>query len=265
MMVPGAGESELLPGIEEDPVVDAERVIDDKHEVMEVRSSSTKVTDTIVDDNMEFVYGMGHTTPGSPGDFNGGAQVTTLIDPRNEVARNNNALVYQALVGSPDSVMPRGDAITSRARPHVAGDHYGQALFPLDRMVRVRAGRRVTLLLKREQSRLTFALRPDLGVAVPRAPWLEEWGGGSSVENPHVQRVKYCELLVKEFVQKCRGDRYPTIERDMRMLVAHCGSLFLDTMALQEIFHALAVTEHVHKVARFSGAAVLEAIIGNTD
>ena len=85
------------------------------------------------------------------------------------------------------------------------------------------------------------------------------------MENPHVQRVKYCELLVKEFVQKCRGDRYPTIERDMRMLVAHCGSLFLDTMALQEIFHALAVTEHVHKVARFSGAAVLEAIIGNTD
>ena len=29
-----------------------------------------------------------------------------------------------------------------------------------------------------------------------KPPWLVEWGGGSSIENPHVQRVHYCELLV---------------------------------------------------------------------
>ena len=29
-----------------------------------------------------------------------------------------------------------------------------------------------------------------------KPPWLVEWGGGASVENPHVQRVHYCQLLV---------------------------------------------------------------------
>ena len=36
-----------------------------------------------------------------------------------------------------------------------------------------------------------------MGEEVARPPWLEEWGGGASVENPHVQRVHYCELLVR--------------------------------------------------------------------
>ncbi len=35
-----------------------------------------------------------------------------------------------------------------------------------------------------------------VGELAARPPWLEEWGGGASVENPHVQRVHYCELLV---------------------------------------------------------------------
>ena len=36
-----------------------------------------------------------------------------------------------------------------------------------------------------------------MGGEAERSPWLEEWGGGASVENPHVQRVHYCELLVR--------------------------------------------------------------------
>ena len=36
-----------------------------------------------------------------------------------------------------------------------------------------------------------------VGEETERPPWLEEWGGGASVENPHVQRVHYCELLVR--------------------------------------------------------------------
>lgn len=40
-------------------------------------------------------------------------------------------------------------------------------------------------------------MQAGVGQLADRAPWLEEWGGGASVENPHVQRVHYCELLVR--------------------------------------------------------------------
>lgn len=39
-------------------------------------------------------------------------------------------------------------------------------------------------------------MQAGVGEEVDKPPWLEEWGGGASVENPHVQRVHYCELLV---------------------------------------------------------------------
>ena len=74
--------------------------------------------------------------------------------------------------------------------------HWGQALQYLDRSVGVLPGRRVALLARREDGRLRFALRQGVGQHVERPPWKEAWGGGASVENPHVQRVHYCELLV---------------------------------------------------------------------
>ncbi len=51
-------------------------------------------------------------------------------------------------------------------------------------------------MAKREGGAIRFALRAGVGNWVDKAPWREEWGGGASVENPHVQRVHYCELLV---------------------------------------------------------------------
>lgn len=54
----------------------------------------------------------------------------------------------------------------------------------------------VTLLARRDGSKMRFALRQGVGEWVDRAPWKIEWGGGASVENPHFQRVHYCELLV---------------------------------------------------------------------
>lgn len=47
---------------------------------------------------------------------------------------------------------------------------------------------------------------PQAGVGeeVERPPWLEEWGGGASIENPHVQRVHYCSLLVRRPVQSLK-------------------------------------------------------------
>lgn len=74
--------------------------------------------------------------------------------------------------------------------------HWGQALQYLDRAVQVAPGRKLALLARREDGRLRFALRQGVGEPVGRAPWKIEWGGGASIENPHFQRVHYCELLV---------------------------------------------------------------------
>ena len=59
------------------------------------------------------------------------------------------------------------------------------------------AGQKIILLVKRESGQIQFRLRAGVGDWVDRAPWRIEWGGGSSVENPHYQRVHYCQLLVR--------------------------------------------------------------------
>ncbi len=53
------------------------------------------------------------------------------------------------------------------------------------------------MLVKREGGQFQFRLRAGMGDWVDRAPWRIEWGGGSSIENPHFQRVHYCQLLVR--------------------------------------------------------------------
>lgn len=65
------------------------------------------------------------------------------------------------------------------------------------------------------------------------------------MENPHVQRIKYCELLVTEFAQRCRGDRYPSIERDMKASNdwQFCPHLLLMFMYLN---HSIAARHHIH-------------------
>lgn len=118
----------------------------------------------------------------------------------------------------------------------------------------------MTLLAKRDGAKLRFALRQGVGEWVGRAPWKIEWGGGSSVENPHFQRVHYCELLVRDFLMRCRSKRFPPIEKDVNMVLAHCGSLFLDTAAVQEAGHELVVLEKIHTDPEFSPGASLEAL-----
>jgi len=41
----------------------------------------------------------------------------------------------------------------------------------------------------------------------PRAPWLEEWGGGVSVENPHVQRSRYFDLVASDALRRAARER----------------------------------------------------------
>ena len=59
---------------------------------------------------------------------------------------------------------------------------------------------------------------------------------------------------------RVRCQRYPPIEKDMRMVLAHCGSLFLDPASLAEVFHELVVLEALHMQPEFSAAASVEAI-----
>ena len=58
-------------------------------------------------------------------------------------------------------------------------------------------GTTAALLAKREGADLQFGLPVGMGERTEKSPWLVEWGGGASIENPHVQRVHYCELLVR--------------------------------------------------------------------
>ncbi|KAK9846217.1 hypothetical protein WJX84_003191 [Apatococcus fuscideae] len=133
----------------------------------------------------------------------------------------------------------RADAEHGTSRPR---HYWGQALQYLDRSLPVEPGQRVMLLAKRDGSSVRFNLRAGKGEWVGRAPWKVEWGGGASVENPHFQRVHYCELLVRDFLMRVKSQRFPTIEKDLKMVLAHCGSLILDPASLSEVYHEMAMT-----------------------
>lgn len=50
------------------------------------------------------------------------------------------------------------------------------------------------------------------------------------MEPLHTQRLLYTELLVKEFLMRCKCMRFPPIEEDFKVMLRHCGSLFLVRM-----------------------------------
>lgn len=135
-----------------------------------------------------------------------------------------------------------------------------QALQYLERAVQVSAGKKVTVLAKREGQNIHFTLKEGVGHWVGKAPWLIEWGGGASVESPHFQRVHYCQLLVSDFLMRLKCKRFPPIEKDMKMILAHCGSLYLDPAVLCEIYHNFVVLELVHGQPEFCPGASMEAM-----
>ena len=107
-------------------------------------------------------------------------------------------------------------AAASAARPAVQlppsrgpRHHWGQALQYLERAVGVQPGRKVALLAHREGGKVRFGLRQGVGEYVGRPPWKIEWGGGSSVENPHFQRVHYCQLLVRSWPRPRKAGPLP--------------------------------------------------------
>ncbi len=40
---------------------------------------------------------------------------------------------------------------------------------------------------------------------------------------------------VSDFLMRVKSRRFPTIEKDMKMVLAHCGSLFLDPASLMQV------------------------------
>ena len=124
----------------------------------------------------------------------------------------------------------------------------------LERGVQVRANTKITLLARREADRVRFSLKEGVGAFVGKPPWKIEWGGGASVESPHFQRVHYCELLVGDYLMRLKSRRFPPIEKEMRMILAHCGNLFLDPEVIAEITHWFACLELVHGQQDFSRA-----------
>ena len=62
-----------------------------------------------------------------------------------------------------------------------------------------------------------------------------------SMSTPAAQNYKITSIIfahilqVRDFLQRVRSRRFPPIESDMRMVLAHCGSLLLDPAALHEV------------------------------
>ena len=138
--------------------------------------------------------------------------------------------------------------------------YWGQSLQYLERAVQIKGGKKIAVLAKREADIVRFSLKEGVGSWVGKPPWKIEWGGGASVESPHFQRVHYCQLLVNDFLMRLRSKRFAPIEKDMRMILAHCGSLFLDPEALIDVYHRLVALELLHGAPEFSPGASMEAL-----
>ena len=74
--------------------------------------------------------------------------------------------------------------------------------------------------MKREGGQFQFRLRAGMGDWVDRAPWRIEWGGGSSIENPHFQRVHYCQLLVRIQLSTTTASRSEAVGQGSRFTTA---------------------------------------------
>lgn len=59
---------------------------------------------------------------------------------------------------------------------------------------------------------------------------------------------------------RCKSQRFPSIQKDINMVLAHCGSLFLDPVSLEQAGHELVVLEKLHTHPEFSPGASLEAM-----
>ena len=77
-------------------------------------------------------------------------------------------------------------------------EHYwGQALQHLKDGRRVTAGDPITLIAERERNEITFRLEGGREQKLPRAPWVERRGEGSSLESAEVQHADHVNSLIR--------------------------------------------------------------------
>lgn len=71
----------------------------------------------------------------------------------------------------------------------------------------------------------------------PKPHWLQSWGGGSSVENPHVQRAEYCRLILNDFKQRFVGNRglMKGLVDELALMRRNAESLFLEPICIEKI------------------------------
>ncbi|KAL3131069.1 hypothetical protein ABBQ38_000384 [Trebouxia sp. C0009 RCD-2024] len=204
--------------------------------------------------------GLSSKAPNAEGVMLPSAAVMQSVQQKVEEVRSDGAAWGTKLVET-DGGQVKGDGFGREAGGEgKAGHYWGQALQYLDRSVQVVPGKKIMLLARRDGAQIRFSLRAGTGSPVARAPWKEEWGGGASVENPHFQRVHYCELLVQNFLARLRSKRFPSIEEDMAMLQAHCGSLLLDPAVIAEVYHEMVLLEQIHSMPELSQAASMQAV-----
>ena len=162
--------------------------------------------------------------------------------------------------------------------PAAPPTHWGQGLQTLDRWVRVSPGDRARLVARPPPdpagpgapavAGVRFALRNAAAGGggggggassapssrwAPRPAWTEAWGGGDSIENPHVARTRYGDLLLVELAQRAPCGRWPRVEGEVLPLVQHSGSLLLDASAAAASLERATLRE-AHAVATAAGA-----------
>ncbi len=84
----------------------------------------------------------------------------------------------------------------------------------------------------------------------------EEWGGGVSIENPHVQRARYPQLLLAEWLHRLPRNKGPPITADLAPLWRHVGSLMLDPAVLAEVTHRLVLLQRLYGRQDAGGAGL---------
>ncbi len=69
-------------------------------------------------------------------------------------------------------------------------------------------------------------------------PHVSRWCGAPLLTNLHrTRRGERCDAgaparQVSDFLMRVKSRRFPSIEKDMKMVLAHCGSLLLDPASL---------------------------------
>ena len=76
----------------------------------------------------------------------------------------------------------------------------------------------------------------------------------------NTQQEKSNAAQMKKDLQRLQSIKGGPMTEEMRMMMAHCGNLFLDPATIAETTHRFACLELVHDQQAFSAGATMEAL-----